>query len=121
MAKPDVKAKMEAQQKEQEKLRDQEYAMVFKQLDSGQRAAFKKMLGKKFDLDSMRQGFFQRFGQRGGPTPKTAAAKSDPASADTKKTDSTTDATTTAKTTPRRQSLRDRRGLGQQKSTSPPE
>ena len=62
MEKPEVKAKMEETQKEQKQLRDREYAMVYKAMDRRQVSAFKKMLGKPFDVDSLMGRLF-----RGGP------------------------------------------------------
>jgi len=120
MEKPEVKAKIDEAQKEQKQHREREYAMVYKAMDSRQRSAFKKMLGKPFDVESIRGGFF-----RGGPggrrngangnadqakdAPKSDTAKTEPAA----KADSGV-AASNSTTTPRRQSLRDRRGLGGQ-------
>ena len=93
--------------------------MVYKAMDRRQVSLFKKMLGKPFDVDSLRAGFFRGGPGRNGPaaggprakdasktasgtTPATAAAKADASSG----------TTTKPATTPRRQSLRERRGLG---------
>src|SRR5208337_364942 len=53
MEQPEVKAKMEETRKEQEQLREREYAMVYKAMDRRQVAVFKKMLGKPFDVESV--------------------------------------------------------------------
>jgi hypothetical protein len=125
MEKPEVKAKMEEFQKEQAQLRQQEYAMVYKALDRRQVSLFKKMLGKPFDVDSLRGAFFRGGpgGRGNGPAPTTTttdATKSTTAKAEST-TATTPDSTTTATpkaTTPRRQSLRERRGLAQPSGSS---
>ena len=58
---------------------------VYKVLDRRQSSAFKKMLGKPFDVDSMTNGFFRGPGQRGPGGGGGPAAKSDTAKADTAK------------------------------------
>ena len=123
MEQPEVKAKMEEFQKEQAQLRQQEYAMVYKAMDRRQVSLFKKMLGKPFDVDSLRGGFFRGGpgGRGNGPAPttpdatKATTAKAEAATATTP--DSATTATPKA-TTPRRQSLRERRGLAQPSGSS---
>jgi hypothetical protein len=133
MEQPEVKAKVEEArtelQKEQAQLRDREYAMVFKAMDRRQVATFKKMLGKPFDVDSMMAGMFRggpggpggpggrRNGANGNAGQTKAAAKADTAkTTPAASADSSAATTTTTKptTTPRRQSLRERRGLGGQ-------
>ena len=85
MEQPEVKAKMEETRKEQEQLRDREYAMVYKAMDRRQVAMFKKMLGKPFDVESVMGGFFRggpggrRNGANGNANQATAAAKADTA------------------------------------------
>ena len=134
MEQPEVKAKVdearEEAQKEQAQLRDREYAMVYKAMDRRQVSVFKKMLGKPFDVESVMGGGFMRGGP-GGPGGRrngangnanqtTAAAKADTAkTTPAASADSSAASTTTTKsaTTPRRQSLRERRGLGGQQST----
>lgn len=116
---------MEEGRKEQQQLRDREYAMVYKAMDRRQVSAFKKMLGKPFDVDSLTQGFFRGGPGRNGPNadgPQAKdAAKDTPATTGTEaKADTTTSTTTKQATTPRRQSLRERRGLGQQPPADPP-
>jgi hypothetical protein len=111
MEQPDVKAKMEESRKEQQQLREREYAMVFKAMDRRQVAAFKRMLGKPFDVDSLMGGFRgpgQRNGQGGGTT------KNDTTKAANTKQSASNAAATSKSTTPRKQSLRERRGLRQQ-------
>ena len=137
MEQPEVKAKVDEArkeaQKEQSQLRDREYAMVYKAMDRRQVSMFKKMLGKPFDVESIMGGggFFR--GGRGGPGGRrngangnananqtTAAAKADSAkTTPAASADSSAASTTTTKpaTTPRRQSLRERRGLGGQQPT----
>ena len=70
MEQPEVKAKMDESRKEQDQLREREYAMVYKAMDRRQVATFKKMLGKPFDVDSLMGGFF-----RGGPGGRTERSK----------------------------------------------
>ncbi len=110
--------------------------MVFKAMDRRQVSLFKKMLGKAFDLDSITQGFFR--GGPGGPggrrngangnangngntagTTNQAANGSTAPATPAATTNSGADATTTTKpaATPRRQSLRERRGLSGQQSS----
>jgi hypothetical protein len=136
MEQPEVKAKMEETRKEQQQLREREYAMVYKAMDRRQVATFKRMLGKPFDVDSITGGggFFR--GGPGGPGGRRngangnnangnanqtkAAAKADTAkTTPTASADSSAASTATTKpaTTPKRQSLRERRGLGGQQST----
>jgi hypothetical protein len=120
MEQPDVKAKMEQSRKQQDQIRDQAYAQVFKVLDRRQSSAFKKMLGKPFDVDSVMGGFMRGPGQRGQNTDATKgdAANSDtakPADSSAKSTAKSDQAATSKPASgSRRQSLRDRRGLGQQ-------
>ena len=134
MEQPEVKAKVdearEEAQKEQAQLRDREYAMVYKAMDRRQVSVFKKMLGKPFDVESVMGGGFMRGGP-GGPGGRRNGANGNAnqttagAKADTAKTtpaasaDSSAASTTTTKSaaTPRRQSLRERRGLSGQQST----
>jgi hypothetical protein len=122
MEQPEVKAKMEETRKEQEKLRDREYAMVYKAMDRRQVSAFKKMLGKPFDVGSLMNGFFRGPGQRPGQAGNTDQAKgaaptdASKAASGKAKTDSKTAPASKSSTTPRRQSLRQRRGLGQQQT-----
>jgi len=93
---------------------------------------FKRMLGKQFDVDSIMGagGFFRggpggpggpggrRNGANGNANQTPAAAKADTAkTAPAASADSSATSTTKAATTPRRQSLRERRGLGGQPST----
>ena len=118
---------MEETRKEQEQLRDREYAMVYKALDRRQAATFKRMLGKPFDVESVMGGFFRggpggrRNGANGNADQAKAAAKADPAktapavSADPSA--AATPTTTNPAPIPRRQSLRERRGLSGQPST----
>jgi hypothetical protein len=108
----------------QEQQRERDYAMVFKALDRRQGSLFKKMLGKKFDVELAMAGMFRGPGQRNGPggaaTPKNGAAKADTAKpADQPKTSSTS-SSTSKPATPKKQSLRERRGLGAQPSSSSP-
>ena len=131
MEQPEVKAKMEETRKEQQQLRDREYTMVYKAMDRRQVATFKKMLGKPFDVESVMAGggFFRggpggpggrRNGANGNANQTTAAAKADTAkTTPAASADSSAASTTTTKsaTTPRRQSLRERRGLGGQQPT----
>ena len=58
MEQPEAKAKMEETRKEQQQLRDREYAMVYKAMDRRQVSVFKKMLGKPFDVESVMGGGF---------------------------------------------------------------
>jgi Spy/CpxP family protein refolding chaperone len=122
MEQPEVKAKMDQMKQQQDQIRDQSYAQVYRVLDRRQSSAFKKMLGKPFDVDSITNGFFRGPGQR-GQGGGSAAAKTDTAKSDAAKpTDSEAKsaakadpaATSKPASTPRRQSLRERRGLGQQ-------
>ena len=135
MEQPEVKAKVDEArqeaQKEQAQLRDREYAMVYKAMDRRQVSVFKKMLGKPFDVESIMGGggFFRdgpggpggrRNGANGNANRTTAAAKADTAkTTPAASADSSAASTTTTKpaTTPRRQSLRERRGLGGQQPT----
>jgi hypothetical protein len=131
MEQPEVKAKVdearEEAQKEQAQLRDREYAMVYKAMDRRQVSVFKKMLGKPFDVESVMGGGFLRGGPggrrnraNGNVNQTTAAAKADTAkTTPAANADSSAASTTTTKpaTTPRRQSLRERRGLGGQQPT----
>ena len=127
MEQPEVKAKMEETRKEREQLREREYAMVYKAMDRRQVSVFKKMLGKPFDVESVMGGGFmrggpggRRNGANGNANQTTAAAKADTAkTTPAANADSSAASTTTTKpaTTPRRQSLRERRGLGGQQST----
>ncbi len=127
MEQPEVKAKMEETRKEQQQLRDREYAMVYKAMDRRQVSVFKKMLGKPFDVESVMGGGFmrggpggRRNGANGNANQTTAAAKADTAkTTPAANADSSAATTTTTKpaTTPRRQSLRERRGLGGQQPT----
>jgi len=120
MEQPEVKSQMEQMRKQQDQIRDQSYAQVYKVLDRRQSSAFKKMLGKPFDVDSITNGFFRGPGQRGPGGGAGAAAKSDTAkadnaeAADTQAKDSDQAAKSRPATGQRRQSLRERRGLGQQ-------
>jgi hypothetical protein len=122
MEQPEVKAKMEETRKEQGQLREREYAMVYKAMDRRQVSTFKKMLGKPFDVESLMGAFFRGGPGRGnGRGPGASANQSkDAGKSDTAKTEPSakpdTKSSTTSKpaTTPRRQSLRERRGLGQQ-------
>ena len=120
MEQPEVKSKMEQMRKQQDQIRDQSYAQVYKVLDRRQSSAFKKMLGKPFDVDSITNGFFRGPGQRGpggggGPAAKSDTAKADTAkAADSEAKNSDQAAKSKPATGPRRQSLRERRGLGQQ-------
>ena len=129
MEQPEVKAKVdearEEAQKEQAQLREREYAMVYKAMDRRQVAVFKKMLGKPFDVESvMGAGFMRgspggrRNGANGNANQTTAAAKADTAkTTPAASADSSAASTTKPATTPRRQSLRERRGLGGQQPT----
>jgi hypothetical protein len=125
MEQPEVKAKMEETRKAQEKLREREFAMVYKAMDRRQVAAFKKMLGKPFDVDSIMGGFFRGAGRRNGTAANGDQAKGAAPDDASKKATATTKADSKAatssksSTTPRRQSLRERRGLGQQQSQQP--
>lgn len=121
MEQPEVKAKMEDFRNEQAKLRDQEYAMVYKAMDRRQVSSFKKLLGKPFDVDSLTRGFFR--GPGNGPegagatannTTQPAAAKADAAP----KAEETPSAA--AKPASRRPSLRERRGLAPSPSADSP-
>jgi hypothetical protein len=120
MEQPDVKAKMDQARKQQDQIRDQAYAQVYRVLDRRQSAAFKRMLGKPFDVDSVLGGFLRRPGPggQGGAATKNDTAKSEtakPADSATKSTaKSDQPATSKPATGSRRQSLRERRGLGQQ-------
>ena len=129
MEQPEVKAKVdearEKAQKEQAQLREREYAMVYKAMDRRQVAVFKKMLGKPFDVESvMGAGFMRggpggrRNGANGNANRTTGAAKADAAkTTPAANADSSAASTTKPATTPRRQSLRERRGLGGQQPT----
>ena len=125
MEQPEVKAKMEETRKEQQQLRDREYAMVYKAMDRRQVSVFKKMLGKPFDVESVMGGGFmrggpggRRNGANGNANQTTAAAKADTAkTTPAANADSSAASTTKPATTPRRQSLRERRGLGGQQPT----
>jgi len=126
MEQPEVKAKMEETRKEQQQLRDREYAMVYKAMDRRQVSLFKKMLGKPFDVESVTGGFFRggpggrRNEANGSANQTTAAAKTDTAkTTPAASADSSAASTSTTKsaTIPRRQSLRERRGLGGQQPT----
>jgi Spy/CpxP family protein refolding chaperone len=127
MEQPEVKAKMEETRKEREQLREREYAMVYKAMDRRQVSVFKKMLGKPFDVESVMGGGFmrggpggRRNGANGNANQTTAAAKADTAkTTPAANADSSAASTTTTKpaTTSRRQSLRERRGLGGQQPT----
>ncbi|MGC1717539.1 MAG: hypothetical protein WA746_01005 [Isosphaeraceae bacterium] len=125
MEQPEAKAKMEETRKEQQQLRDREYAMVYKAMDRRQVSVFKKMLGKPFDVESVMGGGFmrggpggRRNGANGNANQTTAAAKADTAkTTPAANADSIAASTTKPATTPRRQSLRERRGLGGQQPT----
>jgi hypothetical protein len=85
-------------------------------MDRRQVSAFKKMLGKPFDVSLLTPGPF-----RGGARPGAAANGSDAsksasatAKSDSAKPDTKSSAASKPAGTPRRQSLRERRGLGQQ-------
>ena len=67
MEQPEVKAKMEELRTAQEQQRERDYAMVFKALDRRQGSLFRKMLGKKFDVQLAMAGMFRGPGQRNGP------------------------------------------------------
>jgi hypothetical protein len=127
MEKPEVKSKMDEFRTAQEQQRQREYAMVYKVLDRRQVSTFKKMLGKPFDLESVMGGMFRVPGQRNGPragaaaTPKTDTAKTTAPKTDTAKAPdaaATSSSKSSSTTTSRRQSLRERRGLGQQQTPS---
>jgi hypothetical protein len=127
MEQPEVKAKMDETRKEQRQLREREYAMVYKAMDRRQVATFKRLLGKPFDVDSLIGGFFRGSsgGRRNEPSPASDQAKTrtKPISSPASAADSGSSATPASKpaATPRRQSLRERRGLGgQQPSTDSP-
>src|SRR5208337_3888244 len=105
---------------------------VYKAMYRRQVATFKKMLGKPFDVESIMGGFFRggpggpggpggrRNGANGNANPTTATAKANTAkTAPAANADSSAASTSTTKsaTTPRRQSLRERRGLGGQQAT----
>ena len=110
-----------------QQLRDREYAMVFKAMDRRQVAVFKKMLGKPFDVESIMGGGFVRGGRgrEGGgtgpmatPTRPRLRPKPIPPRRRPQPTPIPVQPTTTKPaTTPRRQSLRERRGLGGQQPT----
>ncbi len=125
MEQPEAKAKMEETRKEQQQLRDREYAMVYKAMDRRQVSVFKKMLGKPFDVESVMGGGFmrggpggRRNGANGNANQTTAAAKADTAkTTPAANADSIAASTTKPATTPRRQSLRERRGLGGRQPT----
>jgi hypothetical protein len=115
MEQPEVKSKMEEFQKEQTQLRQREYAMVYKAMDRRQVSTFKKMLGKAFDVDSLMAGFFRGGPGRGNRPGATAPDASKSATAKAEPAPTTPDTTSTPKASaPRRQSLRERRGLGGQ-------
>ena len=59
MEQPEVKAKMEELRTAQEQQRERDYAMVFKALDRRQGSLFRKMLGKKFDVQLAMAGMFR--------------------------------------------------------------
>jgi hypothetical protein len=122
---------MEENRKEMDKLRDQEYAMVYKAMDRRQVTAFKKMQGKPFDVDSIMNGFFRGGGpggqnRPGGPNQNNATSKANTSGAATAKAapvakaDPAASAASKSSTTPRRQSLRERRGLGQSSAGNSP-
>jgi hypothetical protein len=97
---------------------------VYKALDRRQAATFKRMLGKPFDVESVMGGFFRgspggrRNGANGNANQTTAAAKADTAkTTPAANADSSAASTTKPATTRRRQSLRERRGLGGQQPT----
>jgi hypothetical protein len=117
MEQPEVKAQMEQARQQQDKIRDQSYSQVYRVLDRRQSSAFKKMLGKPFDVDSMMGGFFRGPGQRGGgatPAATTDSAKDDTAKPAEAQAKSDQPAASKPATSSRRSSLRERRGLGQQ-------
>jgi hypothetical protein len=82
------------------------------------------MLGKKFDVELAMAGMFRGPGQRNGQgaaaTPKNDTAKSDTAKPADQPKAGTTSSSTSKPATPRKQSLRERRGLGSQPSSSSP-
>ena len=69
---PEFQAKLKTMQEGQEKLTDQTMATVGKALTKAQRAKFNGMIGEKFDITKLRQGFMARF-QPGGAAPGTPA------------------------------------------------
>jgi hypothetical protein len=125
MEQPEVKAKMEEFRTAQEQQRERDYAMVFKALDRRQVSLFKKMLGKKFDVEQAMAGMFRGPGQRNGAgaagTPKNDAAKAETTKTAEQAKPAPSSSSTSKAATPKRQSLRERRGLGtQQPSGSSP-
>jgi hypothetical protein len=122
MEQPEVKAKMDELRTAQEQQRTRDYAMVFKVLDRRQGSAFKKMLGKPFDVQLVMAGMFRGPGQRNGPgaaaTPKNDAAKADTAKPAEQAKPASSSSSTSKPATAKRQSLRERRGLGTQQPSS---
>lgn len=118
MEQPEVKARMADMRKQQDVIRDQSYAMVYRVLDRRQSSAFKKMLGKPFDVDSIRNGFFRGPSQRNNG-PDGAAAKAEASGENNAKVavgeqkQADQPAASKPATSTRRPSLRERRGLGQ--------
>ena len=77
---PEFQAKFKTVQENREKLDDQTMAAVGKALTKAQRSKFNSMIGEKFDVAKLRQGFMDRF------RPNGAAPGADaPATADTTK------------------------------------
>jgi hypothetical protein len=124
MEQPEVKAKMDEFRTAQEQQRERDYAMVFKALDRRQGSLFKRMLGKPFDVQLAMAGMFRGPGQRNGQgaaaTPKNDAAKADTTKPAEQPKAGSTSSSTSKPAAPKRQSLRERRGLGAQPSSSTP-
>jgi hypothetical protein len=123
---PQLKAKMAETRKEQQQLREREYALVYKAMDRRQVATFKKMLGKPFDVELLVSGLFREGprGRRNGNNLATDPAKaltrpgSSPASAAVPPDSTTSTPASKPAASPRRPSLRERRGLGGQKPSA---
>jgi hypothetical protein len=123
METPEVKAKMEQFQSQDERIANQFAAAVNRVLTKRQAATYKKMLGAPFDLSKIRpgpgQGFFGRNAAAKGAGAKNQVSTTKPVSADSDDSDAAkpapaksgaTASPSTAK--PKRKSLRDLRGLG---------
>jgi hypothetical protein len=120
MERPEVKAQIEESRKANDQIREREYAMVYKAMDRRQVSNFKKMLGKPFDVSLLTAGAWG--GRRGGND--AAAAKSAngqaPSTEASAKAEEKPAPAASKPAAPRRQSLRERRGLGQQPSQPSP-
>ncbi len=113
MEKPEVKAKLEEFQNQQQKLDTQLMAAVHRVLDKRQSAAYKKLLGPPFDLTLLRGGGPGGFGNRNADTAKQATnkAKSQSGAEDDDESPKASTVKSPATAQPKRKSLRELRGI----------